>query len=290
MEHKKHIFVTGITGNQGGAVARHLVVGGHKVTGLTRDVNSEKAKQWKDQGVSIVEGDLKDPNTYASAISGSDAIYLVQALQGKDREIQQGKQFIDVAKEKGIGHLVYASVLGADLNTGVPHFESKHALEQYLKSSNINHTILRPASFFENYLFPQVANGITKGKFVSPLDKSCKQQMIGVDDIGKIAAQVFSNSEKYAMKTLSIATDENQIGDMPQLFSEAIGRPVKYKKLPGIIVRLAMGKDLHKMFKYMNKNNFCVIDNVQDVRDEFEIESGLKNWIKVNFTSAHADS
>lgn len=288
MENKIHVFVTGITGNQGGAVARHLIAGGHKVSGLTRDANAEKAQQWKNQGVAIIKGNLNDPTTYASAISNSDAIYLVQPLQGKANEIEQGKQFLDIVKSKGNKHLVYASVLGADLDTGIPHFESKYALEQYIKSSNIAHTILRPASFYENYLHPQVASGIKKGKFVSPLDKSCKQQMIGVDDIGKIAAQVFSNSEKYALKTLSIATDENEVGNAPQLFSKALGKPVAYKKLPGILVRLAMGKDLHKMFKYMNQNNFCVINNVQDVRDEFKITGDLTSWIEQNFTPAPA--
>jgi len=284
MENKKHIFVTGITGNQVSAVTRHLLDHGHKVIGLTRDANSEKAQHWKNQGVNIVEGNLNDSSTYQSEMNKSDAIYFVQSLQSKNREIQQGKQFIDTIISNGINHLVYASVLGADLNTGIPHFDSKYEIEKHIRSSNINYTILRPASFYENYLLPQVANRIKKGKYVSPLNKTCKQQMIGVDDIGKIAAQVISNPKKYSSKTLSIATDENQIGNVPQLFSEAINKPVKYKKLPGFIVRLAMGNDLHKMFKYMNQNDFCVINNVQDVRDEFSINGDFKNWVNQNFT------
>lgn len=184
MKNKKHIFVTGITGNQGSAVARHLLDNGHEVVGLTRDANSEKAQQLKSQGVNIVEGNLNDPSLFQSEMKKSDAIFFVQSLQGKNSEIQQGKQFIDTITSFGINHLVYASVLGADLNTGIPHFESKYEIENYVKSKNINYTILRPASFYENYLIPQVAKGIKKGKFVSPLNKTCKQQMIGVDDIG----------------------------------------------------------------------------------------------------------
>ena len=284
MENKKQIFVTGITGNQGSAVARHLIDSGHKVTGLTRNANSEKAEHWKNQGVRIVEGNLNDSNTYQSEMKKSDAVYFVQSLQGKNSEIQQGKKFIDMVTSNNIKHLVYSSVLGADLNTGVPHFDSKYELEKYLISSNINYTILRPASFYENYLFPRVANDIKDGKFVSPLKKTCKQQIIGVDDIGKIAAQVIISPENYLNRTLSIATDEIQIGNLPQLFSEAIKRPVQYKKLPGFIVRLAMGRDLYKMIKYMNQNNFCVINNVQDVRAEFSINSDFKNWVNENFT------
>jgi len=283
MEIKKHIFVTGITGNQGSATARYLLDSGHEVTGLTRDSNSEKAMHWKNQGVTIVEGDLDDPSTYQSEMNGSDAIFLIQSLQSKNKEIRQGKQFIDTVISNEIKHLVYTSVYGADLNTGIPHFDSKYEIEKHIRSSKINYTILRPASFYENYLFPRVANSIKKGKFITPLNKTCKQQMISVDVIGKIAAQVISNPEKYSGRTLSIATDEIQIGNLPQLFSEAINRPVRYKKLPGFIVRLAMGNDLHKMFKYMNENEFSMIDNIQDVRDEFNIQVDFKYWVTQNF-------
>ena len=175
-------------------------------------------------------------------------------------------------------------MLGADLETSVPHFESKFELENYIKSKNLNYSILRPASFYENHLFPRVANDIKKGKYISPLNKMCNQQMIGVDDIGKIAATIFSNKEKYNHKTISIATDEWQIGKIPQVFSEAMNKPVSYKKLPGFITRLAMGKDLSKMFKYMNQNDFSVVNNIHEVRAEFNINGDFRSWVNKNFS------
>ena len=282
----KQIFVTGITGNQGSAVARYLLDMGHSVIGLTRDASSDKAQQWKNKGVTIVQGDLDHPFNYGPEMAGSDAIFLVQSLQKKDGEIKQGKTFVDAVVKAGTKHLVYSSVLGADLNTGVPHFESKNVIEGYIKASGVNYTFLRPASFYENCLFPQVADGIMKGKFVSPLNASCRQQMIGVDDIGKIAAQVISNGDKYSGQTLSIATDEYQIGDLPEVFSEAIKKPVKYKKLPGLLARIFMGSDLHKMFRYMNQNGFSVIDNIKEVRAEFDIQGDFKSWAKKHFKPA----
>ncbi len=283
MEKHKTIFITGITGNQGGAVAKYLLNDDHTVIGLTRNANSEKAKQLKAKGVTLVEGDLSAPETFQDQLDKADAIFLVQVLQKKQNEINQGKRFINAIKPQNKPHLVYSSVLGADRNTGVPHFESKFELEKYIHSKNLRHTILRPASFYENNLYPQVANGIKKGKYVSPLNKDCKQQMIGTDDIGKIAAQVISDDAKYQDKTLSIATDEWKIGDVPKAFSEALNIPVKFKKLPGFITRLAMGKDLSKMFKYMNKNDFKAVENLQNIKDEFSITGDFKSWAKENF-------
>ena len=284
MGHKKTFFITGITGNQGSAVTKHLLEQNNAVIGLTRNANSEKAKQWKEKGVVIIQGNINNPDSFQSYLDQADAVYLVQALQRKDKEILEGKRFIDAIKPEKETHLVYASVLGADLDTTIPHFDSKFELENYIKSKKLDYTILRPASFYENHLFPRVATDIKKGKYISPLNQTCNQQMIGVDDIGKIAAAVFSNKAKYHNKTISIATDEWQIGEIPQVFSEAINKSVNYKKLPGFITRLVMGKDLSKMFKYMNENNFSVINNIKEVRDEFHISGDFRSWVNKNFT------
>ncbi len=283
MAHKKNIFITGITGNQGNAVAKYQLEQSNSVFGLTRNADSEKARQCKAQDITIIEGNINDSESFQSYLDQADTVYLVQALQQKEKEILEGKQFIDSIKPESNTHLVYASVLGADLNTTVPHFESKFELENYIKSKNLNYTILRPASFYENHLFPRVAKDIIKGKYISPLKKSCKQQMIGIDDIGKITAAIISNKEKYINKTISIATDEYQIGEIPQVFSEAINKPVSYKKLPGFITRLAMGKGLSKMFKYMNQHDFSVVNNIQDIRHEFDIHGDFRSWVNRNF-------
>ena len=39
------------------------------------------------------------------------------------------------------------------------------------------------------------------------------------------------------------------------IFSEVLGKEIKYQKLPMFITRLVMGKDLYKMFKWINEND-----------------------------------
>ena len=61
------------------------------------------------------------------------SFFLVQAFeQGAKSEIEQAKKIIDLACDKGVNHLVYSSVMGADLNTGIPHFDSKYVIEKYI--------------------------------------------------------------------------------------------------------------------------------------------------------------
>ena len=76
MEHKKNIFITGITGNQGSAVAKYLLKLNNSVIGLTRNANSEKAKHWKAQGVTVIEGNINNPDSFESYLNQADAIYI----------------------------------------------------------------------------------------------------------------------------------------------------------------------------------------------------------------------
>lgn len=288
MESSTKILVTGITGNQGGAVACHLLGRDVNVIGLTRNRNSEKAMALTAKNMKLLEGDMNDPATFESQLEDIDAVFLVQDFQqGKVNEIKQGKQFIDILKKKNIKHLVYSSVIGADLETGVPHFESKFELENYLKSSNMNFTILRPASFNENFLNPEITKRLKKGKLVMPLKKDVTQQFIGVDDIGKIAAQILTMPDNYRNKTIEIATDQKNITEVAELFGKAMNRDIKYQKLPDLITRLLMGKDLSKMFKYMNKHDFVVVDDIAALKEEFSNLGDLESWIITNFQSAN---
>jgi len=286
MENSKTILITGITGNQGGAVANHLKDKNVQIFGMTRNANSEKAKALTSQGVTIIEANLDDPSSYEASLKDMDAVFCVQSFeQGKASEIRQGKQFLESVKSSGVKHLVYSSVLGADLKTGVPHFESKYELEKYIKDSDITHTILRPASFNENYLNPEITKRLQKGKLVMPLHKTVIQQLISTDDIGKVAAKVITQPENYKNKTLSLATDQKHMTEVAQLFGEVMNRDIKYQKLPGFITRLLMGKDLHKMFQYMNKNNFVVVKDIAAIKEEFGLDGNLKKWITDNFSN-----
>lgn len=74
----KLILITGITGNQGGAVARHLIGKGFKLRGMTRKPDSDKAKALAKQGVEIVKGDLNDSASVRAALKGVWGAFAVQ--------------------------------------------------------------------------------------------------------------------------------------------------------------------------------------------------------------------
>src|SRR6185295_612875 len=182
-------FVTGSTGNQGGAVATNLIKNGFKVKALVRNPDADKALRLRKQNVEVVKGDLNDLDSFRSHLRGIDGIFSVQAFEkGIKLEIKQGIGLADLAKENNVGHFLYSSVAGADLNTGIPHFESKFKIENHIKQIGLPYSIIRPTSFFENFLLPPVRSRIVKGRLSSPIKANRMQQLIGAVDIGEISA------------------------------------------------------------------------------------------------------
>ena len=119
-----------------------------------------------------------------------------------------------------------------------------------------------------------------------PLNKNVIQQYISTEDIGKIAAQVIKNPENYKNKTITIATDEKSLAEVAEIFSQVLNKKITYQKLPGIITWLVMGKDLRKMFAYVNKNNFKAVEDIDVLKNEFPGLGNLNQWIASQFKSS----
>lgn len=74
----KTIVVVGVTGNQGGSVAKRFIQDPqYHVRGLTRDVTSAKAKELAVLGVEVVEANLDDVNSLRKAFAGANVIFTV---------------------------------------------------------------------------------------------------------------------------------------------------------------------------------------------------------------------
>jgi uncharacterized protein YbjT (DUF2867 family) len=276
------IFVTGANGNQGSASVRNLLSKGFYVKALVR--NLPASKLYSHTNLEIIKGDLDDVNSYRSQLYDCNGVFcLLTYIHGVNREVKQGIDLVNAAKENGIKHFVYSSVIGCDLNTGIPHWESKNKIENHIKASGILYTILRPTSLYENMLIPQVKSRILKGKLVLPTRKDTVQQFISSDDVGKIAANVFSDPEKYYGLTMNLAAEQMNGEELAVTFSKAMGREIKFQQLPMLITRLVMGRALAKMFRWVNNNDACFVKDMQSFKNEFPGMLSLEEWIKIHF-------
>jgi len=286
MDDPKTFFVTGATGNQGGATARNLVEKGFKVKALVRNPSSPNAQKLIHPNIEIVKGNLDDPSSYKINLKNIDGVFALFTFNdGTKKEITRGISLIDAAKEMNVPFILYSSVIGADAGSGIPHWESKYNIEQYLANSGIPYTIVRPASLFQNFFIPDVQKRIKKGNLVTPVRKDKIQQFIGTEDIGRICAQILMNNEKFNGHTITIAADEMDMQSAAKLFNDVLGKPVKYSQLPGLFTRIFMGADLHTMFRYINNNDVCFVKDMPEKKKEYPFLSSLQDWIKNNKSS-----
>ena len=278
--------MTGGTGNQGGAVARNLVQQGFTVKVLTRNIESPKSQNLKNLNIELINGDLNNTDTFREHLKDIYGIFSVQSFEnGVDKEMNQGIALADLGKEINIKHFLYSSVFAANLNTGVPHMDSKFKIENHIRQIGLPFTILRPTSLYENFLIPQVKKGILKGKLVQPINRNTVQQYIASEDIGKAAAKIFQNNDNYLGKTIPLATEQLSTQEVAEIFSKALNKKIVYKKLPALITRLFLGNGLFKMFKWMNEKSVFSIEDVALTWKEFPNPLSLQRWIEMNFKS-----
>lgn len=208
MDRSKYIIlVTGATGHQGGASARHLLADGWNVRALVRDPNKPEAHALADLGAELVVGDLLDPASLEAAVAGAYGVHSVQTfVAGFDAEETEGRNIADAAKSAEVQHFVYSSVVGADLDAGMPWVISKHHNEAYLRSLDLPLTVLRPTSFMENLL--RQKDSIMAGALTGPWATDEPHQWIAVDDIGRFVALAFEKPDEWVGRATVIAGDD----------------------------------------------------------------------------------
>jgi uncharacterized protein YbjT (DUF2867 family) len=276
MNSDKTILVSGATGRQGGAVIHHLLKNNFKVKVLSRTPESISARKLVSEGVTVVKGDMSDTTTLIKAMEGCYGVFSIQNYfeYGGEKEILFGKNMAEAAKKINLTHFVFGSISGVDTNTGIPHFETKYAIENYIHEIGINSTILRSVKFMENYYILQVFKGILGGKLFDAIKPEKSHQIIAVDDIGAYTADAFAKPEKYMNKVIEIAGDEMTNDQIAKTMSEVFGHPIKSKNLPMFAAKIFMDKEVYLMYKWFNKVGFNV-----------NIESNKKNFPSVKLTT-----
>lgn len=81
-------------------------------------------------------------SSVAAAVAGSHTVFLVTNFwetRSLETEVSQGRNVADAARDAGVAHLIFSSLLDVSELTGgrlrnVPHFDAKAAVERYIRS------------------------------------------------------------------------------------------------------------------------------------------------------------
>src|SRR3984957_4692623 len=126
-------LVMGITGRVGGATARHLLAQGERVRALVR--NREKATNWADQGVELVEGDWNDAAAVERALEGVEgAFVMLPAVWAPSPDYKEAKgviaNYVEALTKAAPPRVVALSSMGANRTSGLGMITALSLLEQ----------------------------------------------------------------------------------------------------------------------------------------------------------------
>lgn len=158
-------LLVGATGMVGTEICRLLASAGKPVRALVR-ATSDPAKidKLKALGASVVEGDLRDPESLRIACQGVTTVvttasampFAYDASHNTLRTTDQDGyiHLVRMAREAGVQQFVYTSF--PPLAASFPLQDAKRAVEKELRASGLVYTILQPTYFMEIWLSPAV--------------------------------------------------------------------------------------------------------------------------------------
>jgi uncharacterized protein YbjT (DUF2867 family) len=281
------ILVTGATGKQGGAVARHLLARGHQVVAMTRKPESDAARHLAGLGARVVPGNLDDEGSLERALSGTWGTFAVQNTweAGVAREEEQGKRFAAVARRAGLQHYVYTSVASAHRATGIPHFDNKFRVEEKVRSLGFpTFAIIRPVFFMENWVSPWFKPALDQGRLMVPVQAGTKLQQIASDDIGAFAALAFEQVSRFNGRAIDIAGDEKSMPETAAILGRAMGRTVSFEPVPIEEARKGSA-EAAAMYEWFDRVGYDA--DIAGVKREFGITfQTLEEWASRALTPA----
>lgn len=275
---ERMILVTGATGNQGGTVARHLLQGGKfKVRAMVRDRNKPAAQALQQAGAELVQGDFNDRTSLDHAVQSVYGVFSMQDFrEGAEVEIRHGRALADAVNAAGVEHFVYSSVGSAERNTGIPHFDSKFQVEEYIRSLSLPYTILRPVFFFYNYT--GMRSMVEAGTLFQPLSPETKLQQLSEDDYGAMVAEVFDRPAEFLHREIEVASVEMTMTEIAAAFSHVLGKPVNYQQIAFEAFEQQAGEEITIMYRWFESVGYAA--DLAALQREFSHRTDFESYLR----------
>ncbi len=309
MDTKKIIAVVGATGAQGGGLVRAILSDPdqeYRVRAITRDVNSDKAKELVKMGAEVVAADLDDIDSIKRAFHGAYGAFCVTFFWdhfSPEKENNQAKAMAEAAKSEDVKHVIWSTLddtrklvpLDDDRmptlqgKYKVPHFDAKGESNHYFTDLDLPVTLLNTVFYWDNFIY--FGLGPKKGPdgklaITMPMGDQ-KLPGIAAADIGKCALGVYKSGPKYIGQTIGICGEQLNIKQTADAFGKVLGKEVVYNEVSPEVYRsfdFPGADDMGNMFQFKRdfETEYCASRDVALSRSLNPSLLSFKEWLDQN--------
>jgi len=309
MSQKKIIVVFGATGAQGGGLAHAILNDPNSefaVRAVTRDTESDKAKELASLGAEVVKADVDDPESVRKAVEGAYGAYFVTffwAHFSPEKEMEEAKIYANAAKDAGLKHVIWSTLEDVRKYVPlddesmptlrgkykVPHFDGKGESDQYFIDAGVPVTFMLASWYFDNLIyFGAGPKRGEDGKFSITFAMGDKKMAgIAAGDIGKCAYGIFKKGEETIGKRIGVAGDQLTCTEMAKDLTKSLEEEVTYNEVTPEQYRgfgFPGADDLGNMFQfYRDFDEVC--NSARDVNYSRELNPDLQSfemWLEEN--------
>jgi NAD(P)H dehydrogenase (quinone) len=221
------ILVTGANGHLGQLTIDFLLKKqpSSAVAALVRDT-----AKGKDLTVALRKGDYADYASLVSAFKGVDTLVLISSGSLENR-VQQHVNAINAAKESGVKHIIYTSMMHTSLDSKFTIGKDHVHTEEALKASGIPYTVLRN-TFYAEVLPMLIGDALANGNWYFAGGNG-KANFAARTDMAEALANVAANASAHANKVYEITSSKSYtLTEIAAIISKVTGKPFTYTAVP----------------------------------------------------------
>lgn len=215
------ILITGASGNVGREVLRQAVLAGYRIRAAYQSLQGAAVPD----GVEAVQVDFNQPHTLQAALAGVEKVFLVGPPT--DQLIPLERKAVDVIAASQVRHLVKLSAMGGrDAIFPRQHADS----EEYIRSTGIPYTFLRPNGFMQNLVNYSAASIRAAGKFYGSEGEG-RISIIDIADVAAAAVRILGEDGHAGQAYTLTGPEALNNGEVAQRLSEVLGRKIEFVNL-----------------------------------------------------------
>lgn len=217
------ILITGASGNVGREVLKQIAATGERVRAAFQSVGKASIAP---SGVDIVTMDYNQPETLQKALKGVERVFLVGPPTPNLPALE--RKAVDEIKRSEARYVVKLSAMGG---RGAI-FPRQHAdSEDYIKSSGLTYTFLRPNGFMQNFINYNAATINTQNAFYGSQGESPVSH-IDIRDIAAVAVKALTAGGHEGKAYTLTGPEGLSNARVAEILSDDTGREINYVDLP----------------------------------------------------------